>query len=108
MTKENYKIALFGLGHIGLPTASLFAKNGFKVLGVDVNSETVNSVNFGISPIMEPGLNDLVNEVVTEKLLSATNNGIEAAKKSNIMIVVVPTPVDQNNCCDLGACYLSM
>ena len=103
MTEENYKIALFGLGHIGLPTASLFAKNGFKVLGVDVNSETVNSVNFGISPIMEPGLNDLVNEVVTEKLLSATNNGIEAAKKSNIMIVVVPTPVDQNNCCDLGA-----
>ena len=61
MKKENYKIALFGLGHIGLPTASLFAKNGFKVLGVDVNSENVNLVNSGISPIMEPGLNDLVN-----------------------------------------------
>ncbi len=103
MTEENYKIALFGLGHIGLPTASLFARNGFEVLGVDVNSETVNSVNSGISPIMEPGLNELVNEVVTEKLLSATNEGVDAAKKSNVMIVVVPTPVDQNNCCDLGA-----
>lgn len=103
MKKENYKIALFGLGHIGLPTASLFAKNGFKVLGVDVNSENVNLVNSGISPIMEPGLNDLVNEVVTEKLLSATNDGVYAAKKSDVMIVVVPTPLDQNNCCDLGA-----
>ncbi|MGA2675610.1 MAG: nucleotide sugar dehydrogenase [Methanobacterium sp.] len=101
MKEENYKIALFGLGHIGLPTASLFAKNGFKVLGVDVNSETVDLVNSGISPIMEPGLNDLVNEVVTEKRLSATNAGVEAAKKSDVMIVVVPTPVDQNNCCDL-------
>jgi UDP-N-acetyl-D-mannosaminuronic acid dehydrogenase len=103
MKKENYKIALFGLGHIGLPTASLFAKNGFKVLGVDVNSENVNLVNSGISPIMEPGLNDLVKEVVTEKLLSATNDGVYAAKKSDVMIVVVPTPLDQNNCCDLGA-----
>ncbi len=101
MIEENYKIALFGLGHIGLPTASLFAKNGFKVVGVDVNSATVNSVNSGISPFMEPGLNDLVKEVVAEKLLTATNDGIEAAEDADVMIVVVPTPVDQNNYCDL-------
>ncbi len=100
---NTYKIALFGLGYIGLPTASLLAKNGFKVIGIDINHETVDKINSGISPIMEPGLNDLVNDVVTDKLLSASMDGVESAKNSNIMIVVVPTPVDQNNCSDLSA-----
>jgi UDP-N-acetyl-D-mannosaminuronic acid dehydrogenase len=96
-------IALYGLGYIGLPTASLLAKNGFRVVGVDINPEIVDKINSGISPIMEPGLNDLVHEVVTRKLFSASTNGLEAAKNSNIMIVVVPTPVDQKNCSDLRA-----
>lgn len=97
------KIALFGLGHIGLPTASLFAKNGFQVRGVDINPKSVNKINSGISPIMEPGLNEIVKEVVSKGNLNATLDGIDAAKNANIMIVVVPTPVDQNNCSDLSA-----
>jgi UDP-N-acetyl-D-mannosaminuronic acid dehydrogenase len=97
------KIALFGLGHIGLPTASLFAKNGFQVIGVDINHDVVREVNSGISPIMEPGLNELVQEVVAENFLSATKDGITAAKNSDIMMVVVPTPVNEDNCSDLSA-----
>jgi len=100
---NNYKIALYGLGHIGLPTASLLAKNGFKVTGVDINNEIVDKINAGISPIIEPGLNELVKEVVANKLLLASTDGVKAAKNANIMIVVVPTPVDQNNCSDLSA-----
>lgn len=96
-------VVLFGLGHIGLPTASLFAKNGLEVLGVDINSKNVDKINSGISPIMEPGLNELVNEVVSKNLLSATTDGVKAAKNSNVMIVIVPTPVDQHNCSDLSA-----
>lgn len=103
MTVKNYKIALFGLGYIGLPTASLFAKNGFEVVGVDINQKVVDSVNAGCSPILEPGLDELVKEGVTKKHLSASTDSIGTAKKSNIMIVVVPTPVDQNNCSDLSA-----
>ena len=97
------KITIFGLGHIGLPTASLFAKTGLKVMGVDVNSENVDKINAGTSPIMEPGLNELLDEVVTKNLLSATTDGVKAAESSNIMIVIVPTPVDQNKCSDLSA-----
>jgi UDP-N-acetyl-D-mannosaminuronic acid dehydrogenase len=103
MNKERYRIALFGLGHIGLPTAALFAKSGFKVDGVDINSDMVDAVNDGRSPIMEPGLDDLVKEVVTSNMLTATENGLNAAESANVMIVVVPTPVDSNNCSDLFA-----
>ena len=103
MTEEGCNIVIFGLGHIGLPTASLFAKNGFKVVGVDINQSTVENVNSGISPIMEPGLNELVNEVVASGNLRATTNASEAVKNSNVLIVIVPTPVDQNKCSDLSA-----
>lgn len=102
MSNKN-KIALFGLGHIGLPTASLFAKNGFRVIGVDINSKSVDKINSGISLITEPGLNELVKEVVSNGKLKATLDGIQAAKDTNILIVVVPTPVDQNKCSDLSA-----
>lgn len=103
MAEKNYKIALFGLGYIGLPTAALFAKNGFKLIGVDINQKIVDSINAGHSSILEPGLDELVKEGVTKKLLSASTDGIKAAKESNVMIIVVPTPVDPNNCSDLTA-----
>ncbi|UTB33049.1 MAG: nucleotide sugar dehydrogenase [Methanobacterium sp. ERen5] len=97
------RISLYGLGYIGLPTASLLAKNGYKVVGVDINAQTVEKINSGISPIMEPGLDTIISDVVANKMLSATTDGVEAAIDSNIMIVVVPTPVDNNNCSDLTA-----
>jgi len=52
---------------------------------------------------MEPGLETIISDMVANKMLSATTNGVEAAVNSNIMIVVVPTPVDNNNCSDLTA-----
>lgn len=96
-------IALFGLGHIGLPTACLFAKKGFKIVGVDINHDSVIKINSGISTIVEPGLNELLKELVHCGKLKATLDGVQSAKDSNIMIVVVPTPVDQNKCSDLSA-----
>jgi UDP-N-acetyl-D-mannosaminuronate dehydrogenase len=64
MIKENSPIAIFGLGHMGLPTAALLAKSGLKVVGVDINNETVEMVNQGRSPIMEPGLEEIVKQTV--------------------------------------------
>lgn len=103
MIEKSYNIAIFGLGHIGLPTAALFAKNGFKVRGIDINQNTVDKVNSGDSPIMEPGLDELVKEVVTSGNLQATTDASHAVKNSNVMIVIVPTPVDENKCSDLSA-----
>jgi len=103
MLNENSKIAVFGLGYIGLPTAALFAQNGFSVIGVDINHEMVNAINSGISPIMEPGLDELVNEVVSAGRLTATTDGLKAGSDSKVMVVIVPTPVDENNKSDLRA-----
>ncbi|MDI9614244.1 nucleotide sugar dehydrogenase [Methanothermobacter sp.] len=100
---DNYRIAVFGLGHIGLPTAALFARAGFDVTGVDINKETVDKVNIGKSPIPEPGLDELVAEVVGSGKLKATADGVSAAGKSNVMVVVVPTPVNSDNTSDLSA-----
>lgn len=72
-------------------------------MGVDINTETVDKVNSGISPIMEPGLDFLVKEVVSKSFLTATTDGDGAVKNANIIIIIVPTPVDKNNCSDLTA-----
>ncbi|NYB52235.1 MAG: nucleotide sugar dehydrogenase [Methanobacteriaceae archaeon] len=103
MINENSSIAIFGLGHMGLPTAALLAKSGLKVLGVDINKQTVKMVNSGQSPIMEPGLDELVKKTVNDGLLSATSNPKLAVEKSQIIMIIVPTPVDENKKSDLSA-----
>ena len=102
MIKENSPIAIFGLGHMGLPTAALLAKSGLKVVGVDINNETVEMVNQGRSPIMEPGLEEIVKQTVEEGCLSATNDPLSALENKIIMIIV-PTPVDEHKKSDLSA-----
>jgi UDP-N-acetyl-D-mannosaminuronate dehydrogenase len=47
---------------MGLPTAALLAQSGLRVVGGDINQQTVENVNSGISPIMEPGLDEIVRE----------------------------------------------
>jgi len=103
MIKENSLITIFGLGHMGLPTAALLAQSGLKVLGVDINKKTVEMVNSGQSPIMEPGLDELVRKTVQEGYLSATNDMVEAVKSAEIIMIIVPTPVDGNKKSDLSA-----
>lgn len=102
MLKNNLLIAVLGLGHMGLPTAALFAKNGLNVIGIDINKEQVDHVNSGKSPIMEPGLDELVKNTVNTGNLQATSKG-EAVKNADVMIVIVPTPIDENKNADISA-----
>lgn len=100
---NNKNIAIYGLGYIGLPTAALFAKTGMQVTGVARNKDKLNMINEGKSPINEPFLDDLVYNAVSQGKLSATDDGISAAKNSDILIVIVPTPMDRFNRADLDA-----
>ncbi|MEK9752691.1 MAG: UDP-N-acetyl-D-mannosamine dehydrogenase, partial [Rhodospirillaceae bacterium] len=82
------KLCVIGLGYVGLPTAAVFASRGLDVLGVDVNPDTVATVNAGAIHIVEPDLDILVNgAVATGKLRAAAKP--EAA---DAFIVAVPTP----------------
>ena len=77
-----------GLGYIGLPTASLLATKGFKVLGVDVSQDVVNTINQGEIHIVEPDLDILVKSAVNSGNLSASLEPSEA----DVFIIAVPTP----------------
>lgn len=93
------KINVIGLGYIGLPTAAIFAKNGFDVVGVDINLDIVNELNKGNIHIEEPGLNELVMQVVQEKKFKASL----VPEEADAFIIAVPTPNNNDNhkSCDL-------
>ena len=82
------KISVIGLGYIGLPTAAILASKGLRVKGVDTNLEIVEKINKGEIHIVEPGLNNLVEEMVNKGSLSAHQN----VEQSDVFIIAVPTP----------------
>lgn len=82
-----------GLGYIGLPTAIIAAKHGVTVTGVDINQEVVDKTNVGHLHIIEPGLEDLLKEVVAAGQLHATTQ----PEKSDAFFIVVPTPFRGGN-----------
>lgn len=82
-----------GLGYIGLPTAIIAAKHGVTVTGVDINQEVVDKTNAGHLHIIEPGLEDLLKEVVAAGQLHAKTQ----PEKSDAFFIVVPTPFRGGN-----------
>ena len=82
------KINVYGLGYIGLPTASLLAKKGYDVLGVDISPQIIETINQGSIHIVEPDLDVLVRKVVAEKKLVAAL----VPEPADIHIIAVPTP----------------
>jgi UDP-N-acetyl-D-mannosaminuronic acid dehydrogenase len=89
------KLAVIGLGYVGLPVAALFAQRGFNVTGVDVKAERVELINQGISPIEgdEPGLAELIAGVVNSGKLHATTN-YDELKDCDVVLLDVETPVN--------------
>ncbi len=91
-------VGVIGLGYVGLPVACVFARAGFQVIGLDIKQNRVAAINAGQSPIegKEPGLADLLAEVVSAKRLQATTNYHRLAE-ADAILVAVDTPVDRNN-----------
>mgnify|MGYP006272772329 CR=1 FL=1 len=83
-----YDICVVGLGYIGLPTASIFATRGKKVLGVDVVESVVATINQGKIHIEEPDLDVLVRAAVQSGNLEAATE----PQAANVYIIAVPTP----------------
>lgn len=89
------KVAVIGLGYVGLPVACMLADAGFKVIGADIKQERVDLINRGISPIegKEPGLADLLNLVFHLGNFEATTS-YEALADADIVLIDVETPID--------------
>ncbi|ADJ13725.1 nucleotide sugar dehydrogenase [Halalkalicoccus jeotgali] len=103
LTSGEIPVAVYGLGKMGLPLASVYADVTGNVTGMDVDPEVVEGVNAGENHIVgEPGLSELVSEVVDRGALSATTDGSTAASEARIHVVIVPTLVDENSNPDLS------
>lgn len=101
------KICILGLGYIGLPTAAIFAKSGYEVIGVDIKSEIVDVLNSGKVHIEEPGLDKVIDVAVKNKNFRAQT----VPEMADAFIISVPTPNlnDIYKSCDLAyvkeACF---
>lgn len=89
------KICIVGLGYVGLPTAIFFAEKGFDVIGVARNEGKIDKINSGISTIGELNLDGKLSEVINDRKLYATSDLERATEVSDIIISIVPTPVDE-------------
>jgi GDP-mannose 6-dehydrogenase len=95
------KVSVFGLGYVGSVSAASFAADGHEVVGVDVNGDKVAAVNAGRSPIVEPGLDDLLGQGASEGRLRATTDTADAVQSSEASLLCVGTPSRKNGSLDL-------
>ncbi len=94
-------VTLFGLGYVGTVTATCLAARGHRVVGVDMDSGKVAAVNAGRPPVIEPGLDDLLAEVVGSGALRATESARDGLAGSELSLVCVGTPSAVNGSTDL-------
>ncbi|TMS42137.1 MAG: nucleotide sugar dehydrogenase [Methanobacterium sp.] len=95
-------ICVVGLGYVGLPTAIFFAENDFNVIGVGTDEIKLDMIGQGISPLGELGLDSRLLKVVQDKKLVTTPDLTEATRQSDIILIIVPTPVTKSKDPDLS------
>jgi UDP-N-acetyl-D-mannosaminuronic acid dehydrogenase len=86
------KICIFGLGYIGLPTASTFATHGLNVHGVDINPNVIDALSQGKIHIHEPGLHEVAQAAISQGNLTVSTQPVEA----DAFLIAVPTPFHAN------------
>jgi UDP-N-acetyl-D-mannosaminuronic acid dehydrogenase len=91
-------LGVIGLGYVGLPVACMFAQAGFCVIGLDIKADRVAMINAGQSPIdgNEPGLAELLADVIHQGNLRATNDYAELSR-ADVVLIDVETPVDDQH-----------
>ncbi len=97
MKNFNKKIAVIGLGYVGLPLALAFSKK-FETIGFDINSKRIKELKSGIDKT-----NEVVNDQLIENKKIQFTSKIDEIRSSNIYIITVPTPINENNEPDLSA-----
>ena len=93
-------IGVVGLGYVGLPFAVEKARAGFRVIGIDKNSELIEEINHGKSRVPDVK-NDDLEKLVKESRLSAVS-GMESANEADVIVIAVPTPITRNHTPDLS------
>lgn len=95
-------ISIFGLGYVGTVTAACLAHQGNRVIGVDLSAAKVEALKTGRSPIVEPGVSDLIAGCRQVSRLDATQDSQEAVLETDVSFLCVGTPSMRNGRLDLG------
>ncbi|HKE47250.1 MAG TPA: UDP-glucose/GDP-mannose dehydrogenase family protein [Rhodanobacteraceae bacterium] len=95
------RISIFGMGYVGAVCAGCLANRGHSVVGVDISDVKVDLINAGRSPIVEPGLENLLRTGVESGRIRATTNTAEAIRDSDLSMICVGTPSKKNGDLDL-------
>ena len=90
------KISIFGLGYVGVVSAGCLTRDGFEVIGVDVNPDKVELVQTGKAPIIELGLSELLQAGVKNGRLTATTSATDAIAQSDVSVISVGTPSNED------------
>jgi len=97
-------VCVIGIGRIGLPTALSFANSGISTIGIDINSKLVEMINSKVFPLKdEPGYDVIFDKVINEKTFRATTNFSEGINSSDVIILSLPTPMNDQNIPDYSA-----
>src|SRR5262245_38466490 len=97
------KASIFGMGYVGAVSGACFARMGHEIIGVDLNRSKIDLINTGASPVVEEGLGELMAVARKEGRISATDDPIEAVRKSEISLISVGTPTGADGVPSLGA-----
>lgn len=95
------KICIIGTGYVGLVTGTCFAETGLNVVCVDIDPGKIGKLRQGISPIYEPGLEDMIRSNSEKKRLDFSTNLPEAIKECDAVFIAVGTPPDEDGSADL-------
>lgn len=99
----NISVCIIGIGRIGLPTALSFANSGLPTIGVDINSKLIEMIDSKIFPLKdEPGYDIIFEKVIHDKF-HVTTKIQDVVPNSDVVILSLPTPMDQNNVPDYSA-----
>lgn len=97
------KISVFGLGYVGAVSCACLPELGHEVVGVDISPEKVRMINEGQSPVVEEGINELIEAAVKAGKLRATENVWEAVSGTEVSLISVATPSNPNYTPNLSA-----
>jgi GDP-mannose 6-dehydrogenase len=86
------KIAIFGLGYVGMVTAACLADRGHSIIGIETDPEKLEKLNRGQSPVLEDGLDDLVRRGVCSGRIRIASESVGAIRESDMAMVCVGTP----------------
>ncbi|MCF2141402.1 MAG: nucleotide sugar dehydrogenase [Candidatus Lokiarchaeota archaeon] len=103
ITEKTLRIGVFGLGRIGLPTALMFAKGGYHVIGYDINADLLADLKEKKTFIDEPGLPDILNSAVDQGFIVFSNDYSHTIHESDVIVICVPTPVTAHKIPDYTA-----